>query len=947
MATHTTNLTAPTTTTVLDENGRFIIYTDNQIKDLNIAPGTASGDYLGQDTSIAFAFSTDNSHNLYPYDTSLLYALQETTDNEVDIYFYTAGRTSLTASTPTAYSQNYLKITFHIFQDPVSSLSGTTNADGSIRTNSILNTNQLTNCYSQKLGENDHYVRRVKGDLTNTTVTADSISTAGTYNWYIYYAAGYNSEVTASSTYIRILNNLAVLTETDVINQINANTAYRIGVRPVCWIDGVEHEGQLYLTDTQYCVAPAPDIDVAHIQNYSNGPYNVNKLKVDTNDDTHPYTNDSLSYIYNTIVVPFTYDTGILLNQSTPSAQDNFTVTSEISTLETNHYSDIVTTANFQSATPTANGLTTFSMILTVNIVNPNIWTGGTLNTFTFGIQYGSNTTSYSTALRRTYNLTPTMTSFIGSTASNPYHLLTATTLSITTENDWHTPPGWCYVQTSDPRPVSGKTYYIYGNGWEIQNTWSPPTIVYERKMLTDSPKCSTQYTITLNNNSVSWSANDQANAADGWLDTLNGVSPTHSWTAVYENLYTKLNTFYTNENDIKGNKQGTLTCTITTHLGEVFTNTVPFYITLDEAPVIQSAELQVLTTANNNTTWKALPTENNVIYTGEYVRFYFECQAYNKQAITVQPQIARLTQGEYNIWNNYGNSQTYDATNYTSAVSPYRGTINSQVYYPSQNPNNLQPLGDITNNTPCKFRLVVIMAATNKTTIYEMATVYNPQYGYSAAWSDFNGELDLNSNTLTLTSKMTWLGYDNSSVKRAAISYSQATDPDLLPGSGTEILSETASAEIKTALISANGRTSTKSNFTSAVPIIYVQPTVTSYLTNSGTSFPTFSSGGTTYTPFGNGYRASAGPIIAVACTLNTVAYRRNRIGINVDHFDSTSNDQYAIVKVQGLQTIQRVIFSYLGSNSSGEVGYIDLNDGSDSGYVVGHGFLFDGGTY
>jgi hypothetical protein len=151
----------------------------------------------------------------------------------------------------------------------------------------------------------------------------------------------------------------------------------------------------------------------------------------------------------------------------------------------------------------------------------------------------------------------------------------------------------------------------------------------------------------------------------------------------------------------------------------------------------------------------------------------------------------------------------------------------------------------------------------------------------------------------------VSWLGYDSSSVQRAAISYSYATDPDLLPGSGTSILSETASAAIKAALISANGRTSTKSNFTSAVPIIYVQPTVTSYLTASGTSFPTFTSGGTTYTPYGNGYRANVGPIIAVACTLNTVAYRRNRIGINVDHFDSTSDDQYAIVKVQGLQTI------------------------------------------
>ena len=110
------------------------------------------------------------------------------------------------------------------------------------------------------MGENDHYVRRVKGDLTNTTVTADSISSAGTYNWYIYYAAGYNTTVTANSTYSLISHNTAVLTEFDVFNEINANTAYRIGVRPICWTGGVENEGQLYLTDTQYCVAPAPTI---------------------------------------------------------------------------------------------------------------------------------------------------------------------------------------------------------------------------------------------------------------------------------------------------------------------------------------------------------------------------------------------------------------------------------------------------------------------------------------------------------------------------------------------------------------------------------------------------------------------------------------------------------------------------------------------------------------
>ena len=72
--THTAYLTAPTTTTVLDENGRFIIYTDNQTQDLNITPGTASDIYLGYDTSIAFAFSPNTDHVLYPYDTSLLYA---------------------------------------------------------------------------------------------------------------------------------------------------------------------------------------------------------------------------------------------------------------------------------------------------------------------------------------------------------------------------------------------------------------------------------------------------------------------------------------------------------------------------------------------------------------------------------------------------------------------------------------------------------------------------------------------------------------------------------------------------------------------------------------------------------------------------------------------------------------------------------------------------------
>lgn len=954
MATHIADLTAPTTTTVLDEYGRFIIYTDNQTQDLNITPGTASGDYLGQDTSIAFAFSIDeDSHVLYPYDTSLLYALQEITDNEVTIYFYTAGRTSLTASTP-AYSKSYLEITFHIFQDPVSSLSGTLDEnDGSIRTDTILSISQLTNCYSQKLGENDHYVRRVKGDLTNTTVTADSISSAGTYNWYIYYAAGYNTDVTANSAYSRISHNSAVLSEFDVFNEINANMAYRIGVRPICWTEGVEHEGQLYLTDTRYCVAPAPTIKQhGGIQNYSDGPYNVHRLKVDTNDDTHPYTNDSLSYIYNTIVVSFTYDTGLLLNQSTRDAEDDFTVASEISTLEINHYSDIVKTEDFSHATPTANGNTRFSMILTVNIEHPNIWTYGTLNTFTFGIKYGSNTTSYSAALRRTYNLTPTMTSFIGEFASNPYHLLTAETLSIPTTNSWYTPPGWCYVPTTDLEWDSSKDYYEYGNGWEKrENSWTSSAGIYERKMLinsppdpsTDSPTCSTQYTITLNNHSVSWSANDQANAADSWRDTLNGVSPIHTWTAVQNKLYEQLSTFYTDEEEdkIKGNKQGTLTCTITTHLGEVFTSTVPFYITLDEAPVVSSFSLQIRTTANNNATWKALPSSN--IYTGEYIRFYFQCNIYNLQSVTVQPQISR---DPYTTWTNYGSSQSYDPDDPSNPTSPYRGTVTGYIYYPVQDSSNPQPLGDITNATSCKFRLVVTMTTTNKTTIKNLSYIYNPQSSYPATWSDFNGELDLNSNTLTLTSKMLWLGYDSSSIPRAAISYSYATDPDLLPDSGTEILSETASPEIKTALISANGCTSTESEFTSSTPIIYVQPTVTSYLT-AGTSFPTFTSGGANYTPYGKGWRASAGPIIAVACTLNTVAYRRNRIGINVDHFDSTSDDQYAIVKVQGLQNIQRVVFSYLGSNSSEDVGYIDLNDDSDSGYVVGHGFLFDGGTY
>jgi hypothetical protein len=82
----------------------------------------------------------------------------------------------------------------------------------------------------------------------------------------------------------------------------------------------------------------------------------VHRLKVDTNDNTHPYTNDSLSYIYNTIVVPFTYDTGLLLNPSTRNAEDDFTVASGISTLEINHYSDIVLTNDFTRATPTGNG---------------------------------------------------------------------------------------------------------------------------------------------------------------------------------------------------------------------------------------------------------------------------------------------------------------------------------------------------------------------------------------------------------------------------------------------------------------------------------------------------------------------------------------------------------------------------------------------------------------
>ena len=947
MATHNGYLTAPTTSAVLDANGRFIIYKDNQTQELNITPGTASGSYAGYDTSVAFAFSTNESHVLYPYDTNLIYALEETaSDHDVTIYFYTAGRTSLTSSTPAAYSNTYLAITFHIFQNPTSSLTGTSNSDGSIRTDSILT--NTPRCYSQRLGSGDNYVRHVKCTTALPATQADSTSQAGYYNWYIYYTEGHGNDVTAASSHLRIQTNSNILNDNNIgniIGHINVDTAYRIGVRPVCLVDGNEIEGQLYLTATKYCVAPAPTIDITHIQNYADGPYNSNRLKVDTNDSTHPYTNNSLSYIYNTIVVPFTYDTGITLNPSNPNATDDFIVGSNISTLEINHYSKIVTTTTFAQGTPTANGQSTFSIILTINLVNPTVWGYGTENTFTFSIKYGSNPpASYQATLRRTYNLTPNITSFTGQSATDSYHLLNATTLSINTENDWNTPPGWCYTPTEDTQYISGKNYYEYANGWILRtSSWSSSSGIYERTITTPSNRlCTVTYSITLNGGTVTWTSNE-ANSASSWLDTLNGVAtPKHVWTAVYNNLYSSLSTFYSNENDIKGSKQGTLTCTITTHLGETFSKSVPFYVTLDEAPVVSSFSLQMRTTANNNATWIALPAGN--IYTGEYIRFYFKCNIYNLQSVTVQPQISR---NPYTTWTNYGSSQTYQPDNSSNPTSPYRGTVTGYIYYPVQNSSNPQPLGDITDATSCKFRLIVTMTATNKTTTKNLSYIYNPQSSYPATWSDFNGELDLNSNTLTLTSKMTWLGYATNNVKRAAISYSYATDPDLLPDHGTEILSETASAAIKTALISANGRTSTKSNFTSAVPIIYVQPKVTSYLTNSGTSFPTFTSGGTTYTPFGNGSRASVGPIIAVACTLNTVAYRRNRIGINVDHFDSTSDDQYAIVKVQGLQTIQRVIFSYLGSNSSGDVGYIDLNDGSDSGYVVGHGFLFDGGTY
>ena len=231
MATHTTDLTAPTTTAGTSPF-TFIIYKDNTSNTFNITPGTASGNYLGYDTSIAFAFSTDANATKYPYDTSLLYALQETTtDHDVTIYFYTAGRTSLTASTPTAYSQNYLQITFHIFQDPISSLSGTTNADGSIRTDNILSTSQLTACYSAKLTSAYNYIRNVKRTTALPAISVDSLAEAGTYNWYIYYATGYNTSVTADSSYLRVQTNSSTLVETDVINYIPINTAYRIGVR--------------------------------------------------------------------------------------------------------------------------------------------------------------------------------------------------------------------------------------------------------------------------------------------------------------------------------------------------------------------------------------------------------------------------------------------------------------------------------------------------------------------------------------------------------------------------------------------------------------------------------------------------------------------------------------------------------------------------------------------
>jgi hypothetical protein len=147
MATHNDYLTAPTTSAVLDTNGRFIIYKDNQTQELNITPGIASGSYAGYDTSVAFAFSTNESHVLYPYDTNLIYALEETaSDHDVTIYFYTAGRTSLTSSTPAAYSNTCLAITFHIFQNPTSSLTGISNSDGSIRTDSILT--DTPRCYS-------------------------------------------------------------------------------------------------------------------------------------------------------------------------------------------------------------------------------------------------------------------------------------------------------------------------------------------------------------------------------------------------------------------------------------------------------------------------------------------------------------------------------------------------------------------------------------------------------------------------------------------------------------------------------------------------------------------------------------------------------------------------------------------------------------------------------
>jgi hypothetical protein len=81
---------------------------------------------------------------------------------------------------------------------------GDSNADGSIRTDNILSTSQLTACYSAKLTSAYNYVRNVKRTTALPAISVDSLAETGTYNWYIYYTAGYNASVTADSSYLRV-----------------------------------------------------------------------------------------------------------------------------------------------------------------------------------------------------------------------------------------------------------------------------------------------------------------------------------------------------------------------------------------------------------------------------------------------------------------------------------------------------------------------------------------------------------------------------------------------------------------------------------------------------------------------------------------------------------------------------------------------------------------------